>query len=60
LLYEAKWILSLSPESKEEGGARIMLSEKSTPHKSLLQAIGTSFSDSMGDIVFGMEDGLIV
>ncbi len=51
---------SLSIESKEERGARIMLSEKSTPHKSLLQAIGTSFSDSMGDIVFGMEDGLIV
>ncbi len=40
---------SLSIESKEERG-----------HKSLLQAIGTSFSDSMGDIVFGMEDGLIV
>ncbi len=28
-------------------------------HKSLLQAIGTSFYNSIGDIVFGMEDGTV-
>jgi VIT1/CCC1 family predicted Fe2+/Mn2+ transporter len=49
----------LSPKSKEEGDARIMLSEKSAPDKSLLQRIGKSFSDSIGDIVFGMEDGTV-
>jgi vacuolar iron transporter family protein len=42
-----------------------MLSEKSVPDKqsthgkSLLQRIGTSFTDSIGDIVFGMEDGTV-
>jgi len=42
-----------------------MLSEKSVPDKqstdgkSLLQRIGKSFSDSIGDIVFGMEDGTV-
>ena len=30
-----------------------MLTEKSTAGKSVLQAIGKSFSDSIGDIVFG-------
>ena len=65
MLYEAKWIHSLSPEIKEEGDARIMLSEKSVPDKqnmdgkSLLQRIGKSFYDSIGDIVFGMEDGTV-
>lgn len=36
-----------------------MLSQKSMTHKSLLQAIGTSFYNSIGDIVFGMEDGTV-
>ena len=48
-----------------------MLSEKSTPDKkstptkqdtgsnSLWQRIGKSFTDSIGDIVFGMEDGTV-
>src|SRR5260370_12126016 len=36
-----------------------MLTEKSAPNKSLLQAIGKSFYDSIGDIVFGMEDGTV-
>ena len=36
-----------------------MLTEKSTPDKSPLQAIGKSFSNSIGDIVFGMEDGTV-
>ena len=36
-----------------------MVSQKSTQHKSLLQGIGTSFSNSIGDIVFGMEDGTV-
>ncbi len=36
-----------------------MLTEKSTAGKSVLQAIGKSFSDSIGDIVFGMEDGTV-
>jgi vacuolar iron transporter family protein len=42
-----------------------MLSEKSVPDKqstagnSLLQRIGKSFYDSIGDIVFGMEDGTV-
>jgi vacuolar iron transporter family protein len=42
-----------------------MLSEKSTldkqstAGKSLLQRIGKSFYDSVGDIVFGMEDGTV-
>jgi VIT1/CCC1 family predicted Fe2+/Mn2+ transporter len=56
---------SYSTENKEEEGTRIMLSEKSVPDKrspdgkSLLQRIGTSFTDSIGDIVFGMEDGTV-
>ena len=42
-----------------------MFSEKSVPDKqgangkSLLQRIGKSFYDSIGDIVFGMEDGTV-
>ena len=48
-----------------------MLSEKNVPDKqstsdkqsaggkSVLQRIGKSFSDSIGDIVFGMEDGTV-
>jgi vacuolar iron transporter family protein len=36
-----------------------MLSQNSMTHKSLLQAIGTSFYNSIGDIVFGMEDGTV-
>ena len=36
-----------------------MPSEKSTPNTSFLQAIGKSFYDSIGDIVFGMEDGTV-
>jgi VIT1/CCC1 family predicted Fe2+/Mn2+ transporter len=36
-----------------------MLTEKSAPNKSFLQAIGKSFYDSIGDIVFGMEDGTV-
>ena len=36
-----------------------MSAEKSTPNKSFLQAIGKSFYDSIGDIVFGMEDGTV-
>src|SRR5215471_21546206 len=57
MLYEAKCLHSSG------GEARIMLSEKSVPDKqntngkSLLQAIGKSLYDSIGDIVFGMEDG---
>jgi VIT1/CCC1 family predicted Fe2+/Mn2+ transporter len=33
--------------------------KQSTDGKSLLQRIGTSFTDSIGDIVFGMEDGTV-
>jgi len=57
MLYKAKCLHSSG------GEARIMLSEKSVPDKqntngkSLLQAIGKSLYDSIGDIVFGMEDG---
>jgi vacuolar iron transporter family protein len=36
-----------------------MLTEKSAPNKSFLQAIGKSFYGSIGDIVFGMEDGTV-
>ncbi len=36
-----------------------MHAETSEPDKSLLQAIGKSFYDSIGDIVFGMEDGTV-
>jgi VIT1/CCC1 family predicted Fe2+/Mn2+ transporter len=59
MFYEAKYLHS------QEGDARIMLSEKSVPDKqstngkSLLLVIGTSFYDSIGDIVFGMEDGTV-
>jgi hypothetical protein len=65
MLFEAKWLHSLSPERKDERDARIMLSEKSVPDtqstggKSLLQRIGKSLYDSIGDIVFGMEDGTV-
>jgi VIT1/CCC1 family predicted Fe2+/Mn2+ transporter len=59
MLYEAKCLHS------QEGDARFMLTEKSRPDKqdtngkSLLQAIGKSFYISIGDIVFGMEDGTV-
>jgi hypothetical protein len=53
----SKYIHSLQRVKKR--GAHVMRSEKSTPHKSLLQAIGKSFYDSIGDIVFGMEDGTV-
>src|SRR5215831_9950568 len=59
MLYEAKCLHS------QEGDARIMLTEKGVPDKqstngkSLLQAIGKSFYNSTGDIVFGMEDGTV-
>src|SRR6266516_96201 len=59
MLYGAKCLHS------QEGDACIMLSEKCVPDqqstngKSLLQAIGKSFYDSIGDIVFGMEDGTV-
>ena len=36
-----------------------MLTDKSTQNKSFLEAIGKSFYDSIGDIVFGMEDGTV-
>src|SRR5205807_4433650 len=36
-----------------------MLTGKSTQGKSFLEAIGKSFYDSIGDIVFGMEDGTV-
>ncbi len=36
-----------------------MVTGKSTQGKSFLQAVGTSFYDSIGDIVFGMEDGTV-
>jgi len=36
-----------------------MVTEKSAQGKSFLQAIGKSFYDSIGDIVFGMEDGTV-
>src|SRR5215831_1309206 len=59
MLYEAKSLHS------QAGDARTMLSEKSVPDtqntnsRSLLQAIGTSFYDSIGDIDFGMEEGTV-
>jgi len=56
---EAKWLHSLSTEYKQEGDARIMRSEGIAFDKSLLQRIGKSFTDSIGDIVFGMEDGTV-
>ncbi len=36
-----------------------MCAAKSTQPQSLLQAVGKSFTDSIGDIVFGMEDGTV-
>jgi hypothetical protein len=60
-----------SQQRVKKGGAYIMLSEKSAPDKkslpakqstagsSLWQRIGKSFYDSIGDIVFGMEDGTV-
>ncbi len=36
-----------------------MVTDKSTQQKSFLEAIGKSFYDSIGDIVFGMEDGTV-
>jgi VIT1/CCC1 family predicted Fe2+/Mn2+ transporter len=36
-----------------------MLTKKSTQNKWFLEAIGKSFTDSIGDIVFGMEDGTV-
>jgi vacuolar iron transporter family protein len=36
-----------------------MSAAKSTPGQSFLQAVGKSFTDSIGDIVFGMEDGTV-
>jgi vacuolar iron transporter family protein len=36
-----------------------MVTEKNTQGKSFLQAVGKSFYDSIGDIVFGMEDGTV-
>ena len=36
-----------------------MVTGKSTQGKSFLQAVGKSFYDSIGDIVFGMEDGTV-
>jgi VIT1/CCC1 family predicted Fe2+/Mn2+ transporter len=36
-----------------------MVAEKSTQGKSFLEAVAKSFSDSIGDIVFGMEDGTV-
>src|SRR5260221_12849656 len=46
-------------ERKEEGGTHSMVTGKSTQGKSFLQAVGKSFYDSIGDIVFGMEDGTV-
>jgi len=59
MLNEAKWLHSLSTEYKQGGDARIMRSEGIAFDKSLLQRIGKSFYDSIGDIVFGMEDGTV-
>jgi len=36
-----------------------MIAQKSTQQKSFLETIGKSFYDSIGDIVFGMEDGTV-
>src|SRR5579863_5853554 len=59
------------PSPSKERGVPTMLTEKSTSDKqsaqdkqstngkSLLQTIGKSFYDSIGDIVFGMEDGTV-
>src|SRR5260370_1365045 len=49
----------LTTERKEEKGTHSMVTGKSTQGKSFLQAVGTSFYDSIGDIVFGMEDGTV-
>ena len=46
--------------SEKSGPDKQSTSDKqSTDGKSLLQRIGKSFSDSIGDIVFGMEDGTV-
>ena len=49
----------LTTEGKEERGAQSMVTEKSAQGKSFLEAVGKSFYDSIGDIVFGMEDGTV-
>jgi len=36
-----------------------MVAEKGTQGKSFLEAVGKSFSDSIGDIVFSMKDGTV-
>src|SRR5258708_38850944 len=36
-----------------------MVTDKSTQQKSFLGATGKSFYDSIGEIVFGMEDGTV-
>ncbi len=58
MLYEARECIH-SQQRVKKRGVRIIPSEKSTPNKSFLQAIGKSFYDSIGDIVFGMEDGTV-
>ena len=57
--------------SKQQGGASLTLSEKSAPDTistpakqgvpghSFWQRLGKSLTDSIGDIVFGMEDGTV-
>src|SRR6266700_2273015 len=48
----------LTTERKKRG-THSMVTGKSTQGKSFLQAVGKSFYDSIGDIVFGMEDGTV-
>src|SRR5579859_4778265 len=48
-----------STRCKEERGVSTMPAQKSTQGESFLQAVGKSFYDSIGDIVFGMEDGTV-
>lgn len=43
----------------EERDFHTMVTGKNTQEKSLLEAIRKSFYDSIGDIVFGMEDGTV-
>src|SRR6266536_3335469 len=43
----------------KERGIDIMSAQKSAQGLSFLAAIGKSFYDSIGDIVFGMEDGTV-
>ena len=47
------------PTEKSTLGKQSAQNKQSTDGKSLLQAIGKSFYDSIGDIVFGMEDGTV-